>query len=763
MFQNLRLTCHTFSRKWKKFRADPEKFFLDSRKPLLPELGRWMVRRRENGSTLEDDGTCPEARQLPVLAPIHACPGIVNHGISVVVPIYNAPDHVQRCLNSLLKHTSMGCRFILIDDCSNDPGIAEILADVQDHESVTVIRNDTNLGYTATVNKGIALAGRDDVVLLNSDTQVGPGWLQNLHVAAYQDGKTASVTPLSNNAGAFSAPVISCCNELPEDCCHGDLCRALSQAGPVMFDQAPTGNGFCLYLRRDALDAVGTFDEQTFPRGYCEENDWCQRAIQACWHHVIDGRTYVLHHQAASFGPERSRLLQANRRLLDDRFPDYTRQVQNFLRCPEMEQMRQVVRSTFVKAGSNGHKIRPRILFVISSETGGTPQTNADLMQGLQKDIAPFLLVCNSRVVQLRDCSQDEPVLLEEVRLQSPIRAPGHTSLEYDRHVGSMLITHGIEMVHIRHLSWHSLNLPWVAKSLGIPVVLSFHDFYAVCPNTQLLDENAIHCQGRCTDTPGDCEAPLWGRQEKPQLKHDWVFTWRKTWQALFEHCDAFVTTCHAARDLLTSVYPQLKEKPFPVIPHGRDFTSYLRPGRLRKPDGRLRILFPGNLNRAKGMDLILALKELDADDRLEIHLLGKVATAYQSRLNGIVFHGPYSRDGFQARVEQIRPHCIGLFSLWPETYSHTLTEAWAAGIPVVATPFGALKERLEQCGGGWVLPSTQPQEVYEALLGRLQDQDEFAAKLEQVQQWQEAWAKNYGISEMAHQYRCLYQKATFI
>jgi glycosyltransferase involved in cell wall biosynthesis len=428
-----------------------------------------------------------------------------------------------------------------------------------------------------------------------------------------------------------------------------------------------------------------------------------------------------------------------------------------------MEQMRHGVRSTFVKAGRNGNRARPRILFVISSETGGTPQTNADLMQGLNKDFAPFLLVCNSRVVQLRDCSQDEPVLLEEVKLQSPIRVPEHTSLEYDRHVGSMLITHGIEIMHIRHLSWHSLNLPRLAKSLGIPVVLSFHDFYAVCPNTQLLDENAIHCQGRCTDTQGDCEAPLWGREEQPRLKHDWVFTWRKKMRQVFDSCDSFVTTCSSARNLLNSVYPQLEEKPFPVIPHGRDFANFLQPDWILETTQKVRLLFPGNLNRAKGLDLILKLKELDADDRLEVHLLGKVATAYQPRLNGIVFHGPYRREDFLNKMEVIRPHCIGLFSLWPETYSHTLTEAWAAGIPVVATPYGALKERLEQWGGGWILPSTQPQEVYETLLSRLQDEDEFAAKLEQVQQWQETWAKNYGISEMAHQYRCLYQKTIFI
>ncbi len=759
MFQNLRLTCHTFSRKWKKFRTDPEKFFLDSRKPLLPGIGRWLDRYRGNGAPQEGAGTCKEAHTLSITAPIHACPYIVNQGVSVVVPIYNAPGHVERCLNSLLQHTGKGCRLILIDDCSTDPRIRAILDSLPADGRIEVLRNLENLGYTATVNKGIELAGDDDVVLLNSDTQVGPFWLQNLHAAAYQATDIASVTPLSNNAGAFSAPDRSCSNELPWDCSYEDICRAIAQANPGRFDQAPTGNGFCLYLRRDALNQVGLLDDQGFPRGYCEENDWCQRAIQAGWRHVVDGRTYVLHHQAASFGPERNQLLQANRRVLDERFPSYKAQVQRFLQAPEMEQMRQTVHATFLKAHNNGYKVRPRILFVISSETGGTPQTNADLMQAVKEEYAPYLLVCNTRTVQLKECSGKEPHLLEKVKLREPVRIPEHTSLEYDRLIGSWLITHAIELLHIRHLSWHSLNLPKVAKSLGIPVVLSFHDFYSVCPNTQLVDENGLHCRGRCTATKGDCEAPLWIRQEKPGLKHNWIFTWREKWQELFDHCDAFVTTCHAAREILASVYPQLEEKPFHVIPHGRDFAQFLQPDWLLESHGKIRILFPGNLNRAKGLDLILALKDLDTEDRLEVHLLGKVATAYQSRLNRIVFHGPYKREDFQAKIEQIRPHCIGLFSLWPETYSHTLTEAWAAGIPVVATPFGALKERVKQWGGGWILPSTDPQEVYDTLLGSLRDQDEFADKLEKVRQWQSETAPRMTIAIMAEQYKVLYGK----
>ena len=88
------------------------------------------------------------------------------------------------------------------------------------------------------------------------------------------------------NAGAFSAPVRSCPNKLPPGCCFPSLARALFQEAACIYPKTPTGNGFCMYVRRKALQQVGLFDDVAFPRGYCEENDWCQRAIAHGWCHV---------------------------------------------------------------------------------------------------------------------------------------------------------------------------------------------------------------------------------------------------------------------------------------------------------------------------------------------------------------------------------------------------------------------------------------------------------------------------------------------
>src|SRR5690606_34644463 len=152
--------------------------------------------------------------------------------------------------------------------------------------------------YTANVNLGCELGGDDDVVLLNSDTVVGPHWLRNLKQVAYQHDRVGTVTAVSDNAGAVSVP------EAGTDRRPGGL--GVDAAARVVADTAiqatvevPTGNGFCLYIRRSLLREIGAFDVEAFPRGYGEENDFCMRAMDAGWANLVAAGVYVAHIRSA--------------------------------------------------------------------------------------------------------------------------------------------------------------------------------------------------------------------------------------------------------------------------------------------------------------------------------------------------------------------------------------------------------------------------------------------------------------------------------
>jgi len=243
--------------------------------------------------------------------------------VSVIVPIYNAAEDLKVCIERLVKYTSDGTDIILIDDASPDPEIQSILNQAQQYENIRIFKNDQNLGFTRTINRGIELAGENDVVFLNSDARVTPKWLEGLKAALATDPKIATVTPMSDRAGAFSAPNIGNENPLPEGVTEEEYAIAFRRRSVGVYPKVPTGNGFCLYVRRKCIKEIGSLDAEAFPRGYGEENDFCMRALRNGWSHIIDDRTYVFHDRSKSFGDSKTELMKAGRAVVDKRYPEY--------------------------------------------------------------------------------------------------------------------------------------------------------------------------------------------------------------------------------------------------------------------------------------------------------------------------------------------------------------------------------------------------------------------------------------------------------
>ncbi len=675
---------------------------------------------------------------------------------AIVVPVFNAAEETARCLRALLRHTPAACRIVVIDDASTDPEIPRMLAGFRGLGAIELHRNDENLGYTRTVNRGIDLAGPGDVVFLNSDTEVTPGWLRNLRLAAYSGDKVGTATPFSDNAGAFSAPEAGARNEIPAPLDFDSYGRAVSQVSRRSYPAVPTGSGFCLYVRGDCLEEIGKLDDSAFPRGYGEENDLCMRAVRLGWSHVIDDATLVHHVRSASFGEARTALQARARKLLDRRYPEYSTLLRKF-DDPSLAQARQRVRlAGTLAARPDAGGPQPRVLFVISTRTGGTRQTNQDLMGALENRIEAFVLHCDATTLSLMHFVDGNYVALEKIRLRETLKAFPHRSAEYDSAVAEWLVRYAIELVHIRHISWHGLGLIDAAKAIGLPVVFSFHDFYSVCPTVALLDENDVFCAGRCTATTGQCRHELWREPDFPPLKNAAVHVWRKQLGDTLERCDVFVTTSHSARAVLTANYPFLEQRIFPVIPHGRDFAAFDRVAEPMAPGEPLRILFPGNINSKKGGEFIAGLGKIAGERQLEVHILGKVVEGFDG-FRHVIQHGEYVRADFAEKVRAIRPHIGGVLSIWPETYCHTLTELWASGIPAIGFDLGAVAERIRESGAGWVATETSLAGVIDVIEGLRADPGELATKIAAVHRWQEGSGRRNDCAAMSDEYFKLY------
>ena len=79
--------------------------------------------------------------------------------------------------------------------------------------------------------------------------------------------------------------------------------------------------------------------------------------------------------------------------------------------------------------------------------------------------------------------------------------------------------------------------------------------------------------------------------------------------------------------------------------------------------------------------------------------------------------HGKYKRSDFNKLVCEIEPSFSLILSTCPETYSYTLTESWMAGLPVIASNLGALKQRIDSTGGGWLVDYTNVNDIYNLII----------------------------------------------
>ena len=669
--------------------------------------------------------------------------------VAIVVPVHGALEETRDCLRSIVRLAAAErARVIAIDDASPDPAIWAMLLEFADRGAIEALRNPENLGFSGTINRGILAAGHDDVLLLNSDTIMPAGTIRSLRLAAYGERRIGTVTPLSDNAGPFSVPAVLPDSRHPD--VVDDFARLVRQASAGLQPKIPTGHGFCLYVRRDCLDEIGLFDADAFPRGYGEENDFCMRASRQGWRHVMDDRAFVRHRQGASFAAAKAGLLRQGRAVIDARYPDYTGLVRREFARPEIAAIR-----TRIGIAARREPARKRLLFVISKETGGTPQTNLDLMMRLQDEHETFVLRANGTTIFLERFEGSEKSEMERHRLDEPVDAVTHRSDDYDAVVTEWLVAHAIELVHIRQFGWHGLGLFEIAGELGLPVVFSFHDFYTICPTIKLLDQDRVYCAGRCTEGPGECRVELWRQEQVPALKHRFVRGWKAMFAAALDRCAAFVTTSDYAKAVVTEHFPGIAAKPFPIIRHGRDFAAFVEARRVQ-PGEPLRVLVPGNVGVAKGADLLREIRRLDAAGELELHVAGLADKSLEGA--GLVLHGRYERAEATGLFHRIGAHVGAVLSIWPETYCHTLTELWSAGLPTLGFDIGAVGERLSETGAGWLLPVSSAQVVYRLLLAIRRNPAEHAERCAAVARWQAGEGRTHGTGAMAEAYRALYE-----
>lgn len=232
-------------------------------------------------------------------------PAATLRPIDVIVPVYRNPALTRDCIASLRRHwaelAGRSPRLVLVDDSPDDTETSAMLEGcARDHDDVVLLRNERNLGFVQSVNRGLELAqhaGRD-VLLVNSDTLTFPGTLARLLAATGDDPQIGFASPRSNNASLCSLPHFFGGLPPTPDQAYSRWQR-LSATLP-RWHFVPTTVGFYMFIAHGVLRDHGGL-RTDFGRGYEEENDLVMRAGKTGMRAIVVNDAFAYHAGSASF------------------------------------------------------------------------------------------------------------------------------------------------------------------------------------------------------------------------------------------------------------------------------------------------------------------------------------------------------------------------------------------------------------------------------------------------------------------------------
>ncbi len=616
--------------------------------------------------------------------------------VAVVIPAYGGVAHLTACLESVLATMPASVPVHVVDDASPGLALAEALAGFGSRIAVT--RLPSNLGFPGAANVGIRAAAGYDVVLLNSDTLVPPGWLDRLRQAAYAAPDIASATPLSNDATILSVPSATGANPVP-DLAQTVAWDWLAQDcnGPSTAD-IPTGVGFCQYLRRDALDQVGLLREDAFAQGYGEENDWCWRARRVGWRHVAALGVFVGHVGGQSFGAARAFLLRRNLAVLNALHPGYDAAIAAWVLTDPLGPVRRRMDERRWKDGRRGVQGRRAGAVVLITHSGGG---------GVDRAVAArcdTLRAAGQRPIVLRPNAR--PGTQPGTRIDDPLYPNLYYTPAERPALAALLAGDAVQHVELHHRRGHDPGILDLATLLRVPVDIVVHDYAAFCQRIALVGPTRRYCGEPDVAGCAACVAAQGSLLQEaitmPALLHRSTRDLAAARRVIAPSLDTARRIARHFPGVTANVQPWDSTPP-PIA---------LAPPVANPASSGTRIAVIGAIGTEKGYDVLLACVADAAARRLAIEFVVVGTTIDDAALMAA---GPawvtarYAEADGVALIKEQGAALAFLPSIWPETWCYALSTAWAAGLDVAAFDLGAPAERIRQAGRGWLLPLGLP------------------------------------------------------
>ena len=342
--------------------------------------------------------------------------------------------------------------------------------------------------------------------------------------------------------------------------------------------------------------------------------------------------------------------------------------------------------------------MRKNILFIVhqwldntnytSTAIGGTVLHVFDLVKSIRNQNNCFVLYVQNNEYMLGIYTKNEEKIF---KLNVKVKSLFFDS--YDKVYGDLikkiLDDFKIDFIHIHHLLGHAYDVVDILAKIRIPILITLHDFFLLCPQVNMLYKNQDYCEFKNSNRCFECF------DGKIDIEKRNIII-----EKLFQLSSHIVVPNITVAELYQKVH---KLSNYIVIEHGSDYEKKLLQVRKHKI---WNIAFVGWMTYLKGSDIAKDVINGMPDKSCKFHLFGLSDDPFfgQNSFN-YSYHGEYNRKELPNLLKKYKIDIVCLLTRCPETYCYTLSEVLSSGIPVIGFNIGAIGERINRLGVGWTVP----------------------------------------------------------
>ncbi len=659
----------------------------------------WQKTKEKSNKNIAQSTQFVEVNPHEYFAPFDAEKyAIKETTIDIIIPVYNGYSFLEKLFDSIEKHTSVPHRLIVINDCSPDERVKPyLLKRLKKHPNALFLDHEENQGFLKSVNEAYSYTS-NHFLILNTDTEVPAFWVERLMYPILHKENVASTTPFTNSGEIASFPNFVADNAIFEAMEVNDLDNVFKEVKAENFYEAvPTGVGFCMGVNYKLTQKIGMFVEDTFGKGYGEENDWCQRAIKEGYTNLLVPNLFVYHKHGGSFSAqEKAKLLKENAVKLLGRHPNYGKDVDIYIKKDPHNTLRQmlVLKAADAKVGTH---------LIFDHDLGGGANIYADEL------VVKYTRAGYNTLLVRYDYYSDTFKITHHYKKY--LFAFKISTLEALR---ELLDTLQIKEIFVNNLvSYPNIYtvlayIDELTTNTKANLILPIHDYYAISPSYNLLNHEGKY---------GDLETL---EETIGQNMQEWrnyyvgdvhIGLWKEAWTKLIDASHKILCFSHASKDIVVEAYPQIDKERIEVLPHT---VQKIAPVVIEKDSQKhtITIGILGAINHVKGSQIIKQMVQQIEKDGLDIDIvvIGEITESIRSK--HFKTTGRYVRDDLPRIIQENQIDIFLIPSIWPETFSYTTQEVMMMQLPLMVFNLGAPAERVKAYEKGYVIEEMSAEAV---------------------------------------------------